>query len=224
MSRQVPHAEDIATGTPTLGQVPISAGPGLAPAWGAAGGGGGGWTQLAQHTVPAGGGEATVDLPTLSQGYDHLVVVGDNIAFVNDPTTSGQSIYFQVNGWDASDYISVQHKVFNTPLSGVTHLANTVNSEFGLAGWATWASTPDVAGFTLWFPGYSNTTTQRKSYHTEGGWAYSNLGGVVQAGGYIRLAFASHVYIDQLTFFAGNLTGTYLFAPGSRFTVYGVRG
>jgi hypothetical protein len=42
MSRQVPHAEDTATGTPTLGLVPISAGPGLAPAWGAAGGGGGG--------------------------------------------------------------------------------------------------------------------------------------------------------------------------------------
>jgi hypothetical protein len=41
MSRQVPHAEDTATGTPTAGLVPISAGPGLAPAWGAAGGGGG---------------------------------------------------------------------------------------------------------------------------------------------------------------------------------------
>jgi hypothetical protein len=31
MSRQVPHAEDTATGTPTAGLVPISAGPGLAP-------------------------------------------------------------------------------------------------------------------------------------------------------------------------------------------------
>jgi hypothetical protein len=41
MSRQVPHAEDIATGPPTAGLVPISAGPGLAPAWGAGGGGGG---------------------------------------------------------------------------------------------------------------------------------------------------------------------------------------
>jgi hypothetical protein len=42
MSRQVPHVEDIATGTPTAGLVPVSAGAGLAPAWGAAGGGGGG--------------------------------------------------------------------------------------------------------------------------------------------------------------------------------------
>lgn len=41
MSRQVPHVEDIATGTPTAGLVPVSAGAGLAPAWGAGSGGGG---------------------------------------------------------------------------------------------------------------------------------------------------------------------------------------
>jgi hypothetical protein len=39
MSRQVPHVEDIATGTPTSGLVPVSAGPGLAPAWGVWSGG-----------------------------------------------------------------------------------------------------------------------------------------------------------------------------------------
>jgi hypothetical protein len=46
MSRQVPHVEDIATGTPTAGLVPVSAGAGLAPAWGAGSGGGGGSGRL----------------------------------------------------------------------------------------------------------------------------------------------------------------------------------
>jgi hypothetical protein len=65
MSRQVPHAEDTATGTPTAGLVPISAGPGLAPAWGAAGGGGGGGSGglalLYEFTCV--GGESSVRLP-----------------------------------------------------------------------------------------------------------------------------------------------------------------
>jgi hypothetical protein len=63
MSRQVPHAEDTATGTPTAGLVPISAGPGLAPAWGAGGGGGGG---LDRCTAKLFGSALTIPTGTLT--------------------------------------------------------------------------------------------------------------------------------------------------------------
>jgi hypothetical protein len=113
MSRQVPHAEDAATGTPTAGLVPISAGPGLAPAWGAAGGGGGGTTALGRCTAtaafstfnPASG--VITQLPLDSDGADPFDP--DNW---HDEGTSSPYIVLPATG----DYVI--HGYFNWAITG----------------------------------------------------------------------------------------------------------
>jgi hypothetical protein len=220
MSRQVPHAEDIATGTPTLGQVPVSAGPGLAPAWGAAGGGGGStgdWTEIVSYTVPAGGGEASINFASLSQSYKALVAVGDNIQYETFSATTGHPICFLANGWNGNDYLERVHRFVVTPTAAN---AGTVGYAPGGVG------DPPVGSFVCWFPGYANTT-KYKPYHGHAEYSFGTTRLGFATGGFARLGSAAHVNIDRLTFYAGYDAGglpTDLFAPGSRVTIYGVGG
>jgi hypothetical protein len=110
MSRQVPHAEDIATGTPTLGQVPVSAGPGLAPAWGAAGGGGGGgsYVYVGRQTVT--GSPATlIEFTPIPTGAADLVFRG-KVKYSVATTNSGHEISMRFNADDGSDYNYSRHR------------------------------------------------------------------------------------------------------------------
>jgi hypothetical protein len=228
MSRQVPHAEDIATGTPTAGLVPVSAGPGLAPAWGAAGGGGGSsddWTELVSYTVPAGGGEASINFGSLSQSYKALVAVGDNIQYEAFSVADGHYIAFLANGWNGNDYLNTVHRYGGT---GTTHDVLVPNA--GNAGAVGYAPGPagdePVGSFTVWFPGYT-VMGRYKNWHGHAAYAFGGTRYGFEVAGTARLGGASHSNIDQLTFYAGYSAGgspTDLFAPGSRVTIYGVGG
>ena len=109
MSRQVPHVEDLATGTPTSGLVPVSAGPGLPPAWGSAGGGGGGggFTLLAEKLCT--GGEQTIRLPasgSLTGTWKELWLTG-----IYRPASaggSGNQLGIRLNDDVGSNYIYVE--------------------------------------------------------------------------------------------------------------------
>ena len=104
MGRQVPHVEDLATGTPTSGLVPVSAGPGLPPAWGAVGGGS---TLLEEFTCV--GGEQTVRLPasgSLMAGFKGLMcLVQARSATINGTTIS---VSARLNGDSGSNYRQVE--------------------------------------------------------------------------------------------------------------------
>lgn len=85
MSRQVPHVEDIATGTPTAGLVPVSAGAGLAPAWGAASGSGGlkRCSAIVNHAAFA-AGVVTLDLISTQFDSDGWIDLAANTITVSE--------------------------------------------------------------------------------------------------------------------------------------------
>lgn len=223
MTRQRPFAEDIATGTPTAGLAPISAGPGAPPAWGAAGGGGGGgvWTQIDQQIAV--GGESTLDFTGVPATYDTLVAIGDSISAETDTTSAGEPIRVEFNEWDGSDYLHREH-YFRSIGAGDAHGMQGATSQALEVGRAPWSAADGVGSFVAWFPGYAVAGTY-KNVHSSGGYGYGNGVNGLHTSGFARLNLARSDVIDHLLFFMGAWSGapTRTFAAGSRITLYGLK-
>jgi hypothetical protein len=176
MSRQVPHAEDTATGTPTAGLVPVSAGPGLAPAWGAAsGGGGGGWSLVERLTVSS----PTDDLgfATVPSTGDMLMLVSQGSVIVSTGQTGAlygllfngdlvtgsakyRDLFTEVDGYPSSvssDHFSTFHDTFGTiGTFGASLSGATVDNGGGV-------SVCYIPGFTVAKP--ITALSQSQNYH-----------------------------------------------------------
>jgi hypothetical protein len=194
---------------------------------GSSGGGtGGDWVELASHIVPAGGGEGSMDFPSLPQTYRSLVAVGDNIQYVSYSAVDGKPICFLANAWNGNDYVQRIHR-YGYDGSAINDVATPTPGNSGAIGYAPGpAGDEPVSSFVCWFPGYTNTT-KYKTYHGHAEYSFGSTTLGFDVGGFARLALASHVNVDQLTFYANYSAGGAaldLFAPGSRITIYGVSG
>jgi hypothetical protein len=226
MSRQVPHAEDTATGTPTAGLVPISAGPGLAPAWGAAGGGGGGGgglTLLAEFTCV--GGEQTVRLPasgSLTTGFKGLLAFAQ--ARSNTDTTLNGRIVLRLNGDTASHYANAHHL---TDSSG-THIAegNHVGLSYAPVTHLTSAGRGDggASGARVHIP-FASRSTFWQQILSESADSY-NAGDDVELHQYYA-EWRQLAAVADLSFLAWDVVANGLlaggFVAGSYFAVYGIQ-
>jgi hypothetical protein len=194
---------------------------------GSSGGGtGGDWVELASHTVPAGGGEGSMDFPSLPQTYRSLVAVGDNIQYVSYSAVDGKPICFLANAWNGNDYVQRIHR-FGYDGATINDVVTPTPGNSGAIGHAPGpAGDEPVSSFVCWFPGYTNAT-KYKTYHGNAEYSFGSTTLGFDVGGFARLALASHVNVDQLTFYANYSAGGAaldLFAPGSRITIYGVSG
>ena len=219
MARQIPNAEDLATGTPTAGTVPVSAGPGTPPAWGAGGGGGGAdFVKLAEVVVSS--AQAVILLPATGAfptGYKSYEVRGLLLG-----QFTGTWAIFRVNA--DSSFIYDRQRIRMDGTGSV--LADAIDGDGSVYG-------PYLNGPTLY--GSSNlscefylrinqpeSTTAWKSIYWQGhSWLGTAAGSSsssqdVQAAGRWRSTAA----ITSMQF---EINDASLFQPGSWVAVYGLK-
>jgi hypothetical protein len=231
MSRQVPHVEDIATGTPTAGLVPISAGPGLAPAWGAAGGGGGGggggMTKIAEVIIGSSDHIQGVRLPVTGAlpAGKHLLLLGQartraKVGFSGTATATNVWISYNDDPIDGaltlpSVFYSWEWHAHDAD-NGI-HLPEFTNSDIGIQiGYCSGPGSPAnyCSSYRVDFQNFSGTVFQN-------GCTFQTLLQEINTGS--RIAYEGGGYrrgpeaITSLTVFTNS---AYEFAPGTIWSLY----
>jgi hypothetical protein len=231
MSRQVPHAEDTATGTPTAGLVPVSAGPGLAPAWGAAGGGGGGsggMTKIAEVIIGSSDHIQGVRLPVTGAlpAGKHLLLLGQartriKVGFGGAPANA-TNVWVSYND-DPVDGALTFPSVFYSwewhahDADNGIHLPEFTNSDIGIQiGYCSGPSSPAnyCSSYRVDFQNFSGTAFQN-------GCTFQTLLQEINTGS--RIAYEGGGYrrgpeaITSLTVFTNS---AYEFAPGTIWSLY----
>jgi hypothetical protein len=226
MSRQVPHAEDTATGTPTVGLVPISAGPGLAPAWGAAGGGGGanGLVLLSEFTCV--GGESSVRLPATGvldpSDYAAILLLWQARQNGSGDFSSTVGLELQFNDDTASHYRNMDSAARSngaTNAEGTTtgftstprFYAGRITPSGADAGAAASGRIllPEAGRATFWQPILSDSlNSYSTTVDTQAVWSYGH--------------WMQQVAITSITAICRNGASGDVFAAGTHFAVYGI--
>jgi hypothetical protein len=221
MSRQVPHAEDTATGTPTAGLVPVSAGPGLAPAWGAGGGGGGSpdFVKLVE-VGPLSSSQAAITLPAsgvFPTGYRSYEVRGRLLG----QFASTQAL-FQINGDTGSNYDWQRNRWDGTG----SQSSDAFNGDANIRG-------PYLIGPTLYstsnlsvdFQMRINLPEATNTWKNVDWWTDSWLGIAAGSAGSSQMTRTMGRWRDlsAITSLTFTIDDASLFQPGSWMAVYGIK-
>jgi hypothetical protein len=229
MSRQVPHVEDIATGTPAVGLVPVSAGAGLAPAWGAVSGGGASTTRFSYYKEASISGASGFGNNVLPQTHRNILVVAkfrqtediaDLTAFVDTAVSgsrSGEPIYDAVR-LDVDAATSLV-SVANDQESGQWRLgAITSNQSAGGSPSPIYETGGDARMSALWFRIAGYTDTDRfKSVD----WKLMTPTGPASTGGQLIKMYVGSGQVETLEAITGIIFSLNSLAQNSWCAVYG---